>query len=54
VIGDKLQAKIPIPKTGAGNPLPELKEGDKIKVVIKFLATTKIAIEIVNTTAPAV
>jgi hypothetical protein len=53
VIGDKLQAKIPVSKTGAGNPLPQLKEGDKIKVVIKFLGTTKIAIEFVNTTAPA-
>ena len=54
VIGDKLQAKIPVPKTGTGNPLPELKEGDKIKVVIKFLGIAKIAIEIVNTTGPSV
>lgn len=53
VIGDKLQAKIPLPKKDSGKTLPQLKEGDKIKVIITYLGNTKIALEIVGTTAPA-
>jgi len=48
VIGDKLQAKIPVPNKETGSSLPELKEGDKIKVMISHLSNTKIAVKLVQ------
>ncbi len=41
LFGDKIQAKIKLPAAGWEN----VKEGDKIKVVISFLSNTKIAVE---------
>ena len=43
LIGDKLQAKIPAKK----EILDTVKEGDKIKVIITYLSSTKIAVEAV-------
>lgn len=43
VIGDKLQAKIPIKKE-----MPDIKEGDKVKVIITYLSNTKIAVELLS------
>jgi len=44
LIGDKLQAKIPL-KDQADKPFPaDLREGDKIKVVITYLSPAKIAV----------
>jgi predicted RNA-binding protein (virulence factor B family) len=40
VIGDKLQAKIPAKKE-----ITDLKEGDKIKIIITYLSNTKIVVE---------
>ena len=45
VIGDKLQAKIPVPKAAADKTIPDLKEGDKIKVIITYLSSTKIVVQ---------
>lgn len=47
VIGDKLQAKIPLTKKETAHDLPALKEGDKIKVIITYLSNTKIAVAMV-------
>ena len=40
VIGDKLQAKIPLKKE-----IADVKEGDKIKIRITWLSSTKIVVE---------
>ena len=53
VIGDKLQAKIPAAKTAITEASPALKEGDKIKVMITFLGSTKIAVQMMPPATPA-
>jgi hypothetical protein len=41
VIGDKIQSKLPIPQNNMANP----KVGDKIKVLITYLSTSRIIVE---------
>lgn len=46
IIGDKIQAKIPLSKNAAASALSkDLKIGDKIKVVIVYLSPAKIIVE---------
>jgi len=45
LIGDKLQAKISLKDKAGKSSLADLKEGDKIKVIITYLSPAKIAIE---------
>jgi hypothetical protein len=45
LIGDKLQAKIPLKNKTGNASLASLKEGDKIKVIITYLSPAKIAVE---------
>jgi hypothetical protein len=47
VIGDKIQAKIPLAKKQTPLSAPELKLGDTIKVLISFLSSTKIVVSAV-------
>ena len=47
LIGDKLQAKIPLAKKEADETITALKEGDKVKVRITHLSNTKIAVALV-------
>jgi ribosomal protein S1 len=44
VIGEKIRAKIPLSKKEATVPSPELKVGDTLNILIRFLSSTKIAI----------
>jgi hypothetical protein len=46
IIGDKIQAKIPLAKNNQANDLlKDVKVGDKINVVITYLSPVKIIVE---------
>jgi hypothetical protein len=48
IIGDKVQAKIPLPKNSdANNAVKDVKVGDKIKILITYLSPQKIIVEAV-------
>lgn len=45
ILGDKIQAKLPVSKNENGTTGPEVKVGDMIKVIITYLGNSKIIIE---------
>jgi len=45
VVGDKIQAKIPVEKSGGSQQIDSLKVGDIIKVIITYLGHSKIIVE---------
>lgn len=47
VIGDKIQAKIPVTKGVDKKEEPEIKAGDTVKIIITYLGSTKIAVALV-------
>jgi hypothetical protein len=46
IIGDKIQAKIPLAKNEAADKLKEIKPGDIINILITYLSPLKIIVEI--------
>ena len=45
ILGNKIQAKLPIAKNENTAPVPEVKVGDTIQVIITYLGSSKIIIE---------
>jgi ribosomal protein S1 len=45
ILGNKIQAKLPILKNESGTTSPEVKLGDTIKIIITYLGSSKIIIE---------
>ena len=45
ILGNKIQAKLPIAKNENTSPVPEVKVGDTIQVIITYLGSSKIIIE---------